>query len=201
MGRLIWSLVFFWPLLLMTSLYQKIAVVVLWMVCCLWWTMPICMCFSWLKFLAEVGVSQNQVSNSRESPTEAGKLNLLPSPLSIGVLQEIARRCSSKVRICFDLTRDTIFFLSLAPHPTKCCSSRSVLLCRLSSGLFWVPVRICNFLLRSVKPCFLTESYFASLVLSESTNEIVLCCAIEQYMFLFLSYDKWFTYHHQLLKL
>jgi RNA polymerase II C-terminal domain phosphatase-like 1/2 len=50
-----------------------------------------------LKFLADVSVSQNQVSNSRESPTEAGKLNLLPSPLSIGVLQEIARRCSSKV--------------------------------------------------------------------------------------------------------
>lgn len=47
--------------------------------------------------LSEVGVSQNQVSNSRGVQTEAGKLNLLSSPFSIGVLQEIARRCSSKV--------------------------------------------------------------------------------------------------------
>ncbi|XP_050203835.1 RNA polymerase II C-terminal domain phosphatase-like 2 [Mercurialis annua] len=48
--------------------------------------------------LADVGVPQNLVSsNSRESQTEALKLNLLPSPLSIGALQEIGRRCNSKV--------------------------------------------------------------------------------------------------------
>ncbi|KAJ6778170.1 RNA polymerase II CTD PHOSPHATASE [Salix koriyanagi] len=47
---------------------------------------------------AEVGMSQNHVSsNSREFPSEAGKLNLLPPHLSIGVLQEIGRRCRSKV--------------------------------------------------------------------------------------------------------
>ncbi|EXC23668.1 hypothetical protein L484_015578 [Morus notabilis] len=48
--------------------------------------------------LSDAGVSQNQAaSNSRDVHPEGGKLNLLPSPLSIGVLQEIARRCSSKV--------------------------------------------------------------------------------------------------------
>ncbi|KAK9193500.1 hypothetical protein WN944_004197 [Citrus x changshan-huyou] len=46
----------------------------------------------------EIGVSQNHVSsNSREFLTEGGKTNLLPSYLSIGVLQEIGKRCSSKV--------------------------------------------------------------------------------------------------------
>ncbi|XP_006481010.1 RNA polymerase II C-terminal domain phosphatase-like 2 isoform X3 [Citrus sinensis] len=46
----------------------------------------------------EIGVSQNHVSsNSREFQTEGGKTNLLPSYLSIGVLQEIGKRCSSKV--------------------------------------------------------------------------------------------------------
>ncbi|XP_048236140.1 RNA polymerase II C-terminal domain phosphatase-like 2 isoform X2 [Ricinus communis] len=46
----------------------------------------------------EVGVSQNLVSsNSRESQNEAVKFNLLSSHLSIGVLQEIGRRCNSKV--------------------------------------------------------------------------------------------------------
>ncbi|XP_021289619.1 RNA polymerase II C-terminal domain phosphatase-like 2 isoform X3 [Herrania umbratica] len=39
----------------------------------------------------EIGGSQNHVSS-----TEGGKLNLLPSHLSIGVLQEIGRRCGSK---------------------------------------------------------------------------------------------------------
>ncbi|XP_062095251.1 RNA polymerase II C-terminal domain phosphatase-like 2 [Humulus lupulus] len=44
------------------------------------------------------GVLQNQpFFNNRDLHAEGGKLNLLPSPLSIGVLQEIARRCSSKV--------------------------------------------------------------------------------------------------------
>ncbi|KAK9986076.1 hypothetical protein SO802_031027 [Lithocarpus litseifolius] len=47
--------------------------------------------------LLEVGASKNQVSNSRECQSDAGKLNLLPSPLSIGVLHEIARRCDTKV--------------------------------------------------------------------------------------------------------
>ncbi|CAK7343978.1 unnamed protein product [Dovyalis caffra] len=46
----------------------------------------------------EVGMSQNHVSsNSSEFQAEAGKFNLLPSHLSIGVLQEIGRRCRSKV--------------------------------------------------------------------------------------------------------
>ncbi|KAI5561247.1 hypothetical protein BDE02_16G102300 [Populus trichocarpa] len=46
----------------------------------------------------EAGMSQNHVSSSsREFQAEAGKLNLLPSHLSIGVLQEIGRRCRSKV--------------------------------------------------------------------------------------------------------
>ncbi|CAN6724099.1 unnamed protein product [Malus baccata var. baccata] len=47
---------------------------------------------------SEAGVSQNQASSlNRESQIESGKVTLLPSPLSIGVLQEIGRRCSSKI--------------------------------------------------------------------------------------------------------
>ncbi|XP_022882349.1 RNA polymerase II C-terminal domain phosphatase-like 2 isoform X1 [Olea europaea var. sylvestris] len=46
---------------------------------------------------AEFGVSQNQFfSNNRELKPESEKMNLFPS-LSIGVLQEIGRRCRSKV--------------------------------------------------------------------------------------------------------
>nr|AXY97457.1 Carboxyl-terminal domain (ctd) phosphatase-like 2 [Populus tomentosa] len=49
-------------------------------------------------FFSEVGVSQNHVSSSsREFQAEAGKFNLLPSHLSIGVLQEIGQGCRSKV--------------------------------------------------------------------------------------------------------
>ncbi|KAJ7961255.1 RNA polymerase II C-terminal domain phosphatase-like [Quillaja saponaria] len=61
---------------------------------------------------SEVGVPQKQVSsNSRDIQTEAGKLNLLPSPLSIGVLQEIGRRCSSKIefRSIVSTSRDLQF--------------------------------------------------------------------------------------------
>jgi hypothetical protein len=50
------------------------------------------------------------VSNSRDVQTEAGKLNLLHSPISIGVLHEIARRCSSKVQMYSGLTRDTLLY-------------------------------------------------------------------------------------------
>lgn len=51
-------------------------------------------------FCAEAGASQNQASSfNRESQLESAKVNLLPSPLSIGVLQEIGRRCSSKVEL------------------------------------------------------------------------------------------------------
>ncbi|KAJ0028535.1 hypothetical protein Pint_35192 [Pistacia integerrima] len=51
------------------------------------------------EFLAEVGVSQNHVSsNGKEAQIEVGKMNFLPSHLSIGVLQEIGKRCSSKVK-------------------------------------------------------------------------------------------------------
>ncbi|KAJ8753749.1 hypothetical protein K2173_000003 [Erythroxylum novogranatense] len=47
---------------------------------------------------SEIGMPQNpQSSNSKELQNEAGKLNLLPSHFSIGVLQEIGRRCNSKV--------------------------------------------------------------------------------------------------------
>ncbi|KAM0991453.1 hypothetical protein ACFX13_010008 [Malus domestica] len=47
---------------------------------------------------SEAGVSQIQASSLNiESQTESGKVNLVPSPLSIGVLQEIGRRCSSKI--------------------------------------------------------------------------------------------------------
>ncbi|KAL2337028.1 hypothetical protein Fmac_011474 [Flemingia macrophylla] len=47
--------------------------------------------------LSEDGISQNHASsNSKDFQNEAGKLNFLP-PLSIQVLQEIGRRCNSKV--------------------------------------------------------------------------------------------------------
>ncbi|XP_031261443.1 RNA polymerase II C-terminal domain phosphatase-like 2 isoform X2 [Pistacia vera] len=47
---------------------------------------------------AEVGVSQNHASsNGKEAQIEVGKMNFLPPHLSIGVLQEIGKRCSSKV--------------------------------------------------------------------------------------------------------
>ena len=53
---------------------------------------------SLVSALLEVGTSQNQSSfNSRELQAEGGKVNSLPSSLSIGVLQEIGQRCSSKV--------------------------------------------------------------------------------------------------------
>lgn len=45
---------------------------------------------------AEIGVSENSLSNGREFQTDGGRVNFVPS-LSVGVLQEIGRRCSSKV--------------------------------------------------------------------------------------------------------
>ncbi|KAK7373941.1 hypothetical protein VNO80_07363 [Phaseolus coccineus] len=49
------------------------------------------------SLLSDDGISQNHASsNSKDLQNEAGKLNLLP-PLSIQVLQEIGRRCNSKV--------------------------------------------------------------------------------------------------------
>ncbi|MBA0706891.1 hypothetical protein Golax_018975 [Gossypium laxum] len=46
----------------------------------------------------EIGGTQNHLpSITRELQSEGGKMNLLPSHLSIGVLQEIGRRCGSKV--------------------------------------------------------------------------------------------------------
>ncbi|XVE97062.1 hypothetical protein REPUB_Repub02eG0278200 [Reevesia pubescens] len=48
--------------------------------------------------VSEIGGTQNHVASiNRELQSEGGKLNLLPSHLSIGVLQEIGRRCGSKV--------------------------------------------------------------------------------------------------------
>lgn len=50
-----------------------------------------------LNSFAESGGTQNDVASiSRELQPESGKLNL-PSHLSIGVLQEIGKRCGSKV--------------------------------------------------------------------------------------------------------
>ncbi|KAL0309960.1 UNVERIFIED_CONTAM: RNA polymerase II C-terminal domain phosphatase-like 2 [Sesamum radiatum] len=45
---------------------------------------------------AEIGASNQSSSNDKELKPEADKMNMLPS-LSIGVLQEIGRRCRSKV--------------------------------------------------------------------------------------------------------
>ncbi|KAL6998413.1 protein-serine,threonine phosphatase [Sarracenia purpurea var. burkii] len=46
---------------------------------------------------SEVGVPLISFSNGRELQVEGGKANMLPSSLSMGVLQEIGRRCSSKI--------------------------------------------------------------------------------------------------------
>ncbi|KAH7844554.1 hypothetical protein Vadar_029285 [Vaccinium darrowii] len=46
--------------------------------------------------LSEIGVHENSVSNGREFQTDGGRVNFVPS-FSVGVLQEIGRRCSSKV--------------------------------------------------------------------------------------------------------
>lgn len=51
---------------------------------------------SYLAMGAEIGVSENSLSNGREFQTNGGRVNFVPS-LSVGVLQEIGRRCSSKV--------------------------------------------------------------------------------------------------------
>ncbi|KAF7834671.1 RNA polymerase II C-terminal domain phosphatase-like 2 [Senna tora] len=62
---------------------------------------------------SEDGVSQDHLSsNNREFQSESGKLNLLPS-LSIGVLQEIGKKCNSKASVSEgdndnNLTRITI---------------------------------------------------------------------------------------------
>ena len=80
-------------------------------------------------FSAEAGMSQNHVSSSsREFQAEAGKLNLLPSHLSIGVLQEIGRRCRSKVLIGSGLHHGCLasLFLWIIYH---------LLMCRWSSNL------------------------------------------------------------------
>lgn len=55
--------------------------------------------FLWNKLPADDEISPNHASsNSKDFQNEAGKLNFVPS-LSIGVLQEIGRRCCSKVRM------------------------------------------------------------------------------------------------------
>jgi hypothetical protein len=80
-------------------------------------------------FFSEVGVSQNHVSSSsREFQAEAGKFNLLPSHLSIGVLQEIGQGCRSKVLISSRLDRGCLIslFLLIIDH---------LLMCRWSSSL------------------------------------------------------------------
>lgn len=55
-----------------------------------------------LNSFAEIGGTQNHLPYiTRELQSEGGKMNLLPSHLSIGVLQEIGRRCGSKVPLNF----------------------------------------------------------------------------------------------------
>ena len=75
--------------------------------------LPLIYLFSWsylTEVLAGVAISQNRAtSNNKEYQTEAGKVTIPPPPsLYIGVLQDIGRRCSSKVqgagffiRFCF----------------------------------------------------------------------------------------------------
>ena len=62
---------------------------------------------------AEDGISQNHASsNSKDLQNESGKLNLL-QPLSIQVLQEIGRRCNSKVAWLLHLTDNfCLFFMN-----------------------------------------------------------------------------------------
>ena len=116
-------------------------------------------------------MSKNQVSNSRECQSDAGKLNLLPSPLSIGVLHEIARRCDTKVQMCFDLTRDALplhpplLVLFITFCPTVQVDFRSVV--STSKDL--------QFSVEVSKTMFLIESNFVSLVPSESSNNIIFC--------------------------
>jgi RNA polymerase II C-terminal domain phosphatase-like 1/2 len=52
------------------------------------------------KLFAEGGISQNHlVSNGREHHTDGGKSNGGQSHLFVSALQEIGRRCGSKVHI------------------------------------------------------------------------------------------------------
>lgn len=58
----------------------------------------------WVMSGAEIGVPQNRsCSNDRDIHADAGKENLLQLSLSIAVLQEIGRRCSSKVSLIWIL--------------------------------------------------------------------------------------------------
>lgn len=59
----------------------------------------------WVISGAEIGLPQNRSGpNDRDIHADAGKENLLQLSLSIAVLQEIGRRCSSKVSlICIHL--------------------------------------------------------------------------------------------------
>lgn len=72
-----------------------------------------------MKFPADVGVSSQNPVSSNFQP-ESVKLNLLPSHLSIGVLQEIGRRCNSKVHMFQDLMMVSVFILSEAYHIVLC---------------------------------------------------------------------------------
>ncbi|KAF7835111.1 RNA polymerase II C-terminal domain phosphatase-like 2 [Senna tora] len=81
----------------------------------------------------EDGVSQDHLSsNNREFQSESGKLNLLPS-LSIGVLQEIGKKCNSKASVSEgdndnNLTRITIggLFLSIRITEVVCLDAEYV---------------------------------------------------------------------------
>ncbi|KAF7834688.1 RNA polymerase II C-terminal domain phosphatase-like 2 [Senna tora] len=83
--------------------------------------------------LPEDGVSQDHLSsNNREFQSESGKLNLLPS-LSIGVLQEIGKKCNSKASVSEgdndnNLTRITIggLFLSIRITEVVCLDAEYV---------------------------------------------------------------------------
>ncbi|KAF7834863.1 RNA polymerase II C-terminal domain phosphatase-like 2 [Senna tora] len=105
--------------------------------------------------LPEDGVSQVHLSsNNREFQSESGKLNLLPS-LSIGVLQEIGKKCNSKASVSKgdndnNLTRITIGGLFLR-YPDSQMSHQA-----LSNYFAQMPfqfIHICDEeVLRIVKP-------------------------------------------------
>ncbi|KAF7144511.1 hypothetical protein RHSIM_Rhsim04G0128900 [Rhododendron simsii] len=68
-------------------------------------------CKSALSTMSEIGVSENSLSNGREFQTDGGRVNFVPS-LSVGVLQEIGRRCSSKVEFRSVITTSKDFQFS-----------------------------------------------------------------------------------------
>lgn len=93
--------------------------------------------------------------NSREQSTDSGKMNLLPPSLSIGVLQEIAQRCCSKVWVIgFGSVASSLSLLSIV-QPMDLMVYHYISKCRLNSDPLLAPVSICSFQLRLVDYFFL----------------------------------------------